>query len=32
MIGICLEDLKLQRISIDAINEDITIYQTGKGY
>ncbi|WP_418509236.1 type I restriction endonuclease subunit R [Corallibacter sp.] len=32
LTGTCLEDLKQQGVSIDAVNEDAAIYQTGKGY
>tara|TARA_R110000764_G_scaffold160511_3_gene247997 strand:+ start:1088 stop:4147 length:3060 start_codon:yes stop_codon:yes gene_type:complete len=32
LTGTCLEDLKKQSISVDAVNEDAAIYRTGKGY
>lgn len=32
LTGTCLEDLKKQGASIDAVNEDAEIYRTGKGY
>lgn len=32
LTGACLEELKQQGVSIDAVNEDAAIYQTGKGY
>ncbi len=32
LTGTCLENLKQQGVSIDAVNEDAAIYQTGKGY
>ena len=32
LTGMCLEDLKQQGVSIDAVNEDSEIYRAGKGY
>jgi type I restriction enzyme R subunit len=32
LTGTCLEELKEQGVSIDAVNEDAAMYQTGKGY
>lgn len=32
LAGTCLENLKQQGLTIDAVNEDAAIYQTGKGY
>lgn len=32
LTGTCLEDLKVQGISIDAVNESAELYRTGKGY
>ena len=32
LTGTCLEDIKKQGLSVDAVNEDADIYRTGKGY
>ena len=32
LTGTCLENLKQKGLTIDAVNEDAAIYQTGKGY
>lgn len=32
LTGTCLEYLKKKGVSVDAVNEDAAIYQTGKGY
>nr|WP_293295751.1 type I restriction endonuclease [Allomuricauda sp.] len=32
LTGTCLEDLKQEGVSIDSVNEDGELYQTGKGY
>ncbi|GAB4161445.1 MAG: type I restriction endonuclease subunit R [Winogradskyella sp.] len=32
LTGTCLEDFKIQGLTIDAVNEDAEIYKTGKGY
>ena len=32
LTGTCLEDIKKQGLSVNAVNEDAEIYRTGKGY